>query len=159
MGLILVAAIAIGLFAAAFITKRRFGVLILALTAGIVLSNQLAPFTGEILTALDLNLPNIDGNDLAKGLLILTPTAVLLISGPKYGSRLLAGISALVFAIFATLLFVQPMLTSLSMSASVKNVLETALQNMVLITPIMIIIALLDVVGTKFARPHKKSKH
>ena len=97
MALTILVMILLGLFAIAFVTKRRFGVLGLGLTAGLVLSRELTSETASFLQYIDFPVGSLSYTALSTCLLILLPALVLLISGPKYQDKRLAAVGALMF--------------------------------------------------------------
>src|SRR5664279_826134 len=97
------------LFATAYFTKRRFGVLGLALSAGAMLSmlwvGDLTPIierAGVILIAPPLK-------SVVAVALILLPAAVLLVRGPSYHDPVHRVIGAIAFALLATALLLEPL--------------------------------------------------
>src|SRR5690554_4880900 len=101
----------IGTFLLSYLTKRRFGVLGLALAAGALISEHwagiLTPFLqqqGVVLVAPPLSI-------VVAIALTLLPTVILLFSGPAYGKALQRILGSLLFTILA-FTFVAPAIGS-----------------------------------------------
>lgn len=145
------------LFVIAFVTKRRFGVLGLALAAGAFISGlwvgDLTPIIAE--TGVQLIKPPLES--VVSAGLILLPAGLLLLSGPTYRPGASRILGALLFAVFAGVLLLEPLGSALvieGVGQSVYDVLTTYR------SPIItgcLIIALLDILGTK--TPKLPPKH
>ncbi|MCA9340803.1 MAG: hypothetical protein KDA17_07855 [Candidatus Saccharibacteria bacterium] len=117
MSIVLVVIIIIAvLFAITYITRRRFGVLGLALCAGYLLSSM---WTADVT-------PWIEGADfallapplssvVAATLVLLPPVLLLLFGGPTYNGPLLRLIGAAAFALLATSFLLDPLGSSLTL--------------------------------------------
>ena len=161
MTLLILLVIAVALFALAFFTRRRFGVLGLALTAGLVLSEQL---TGEVATFLklgDFPVEPLSHKSAAIVFLIIAPALVLLFSGPKYSDKRAAIIGSLMFAIFGTVLLLAPLSMSLPLSStSIAPMLSQIALHSPTIIAAGIIAAIADTMHAQGKKPFdKKSKH
>jgi len=147
------------LFALAYVTKRRFGVLGLALAAGSMLSglwaDKLTPLVREAGLVVD-NPPLITIVSVA---LVLLPAVVLLFSGPSYRDVPRRIIGALLFACLAFALLIEPLGSALVLQGQGKMVYDFFVQNQVYIVTVGLIIAILDLLSTHTSRAHKESKH
>lgn len=144
------------LFATAFFTKRRFGVLGLALAAGAMLSTlwvgDLTPIienAGVILVAPPLQ-------SVVSASLILLPAVLLLASGPTYKTMLQRVIGAAAFAVLATALLLEPLGLALVLDNVSKPVYEFFMQNRVIIITIGLILAIVDLLIVKTPKHHKE---
>lgn len=120
-----VAIILIALFVLAFITGRRFGLLGLGIAAGTLLAGQTMVGLEDLFMVFKQYLGGISPAQAATILLVLAPSLVLMLSGPKYHSfksRLLGAILYTAMAGFAILPFV---LSSLDIPSEVKNTITT----------------------------------
>lgn len=120
-----IAIILVALFVLAFITKRRFGLLGLGLAAGTLLAGQAATWLEDFFSMFSEYLGGVSPAVAATLLLILAPSLVLMLSGPKYHSlkgRLLGAILYTVMAGFAILPFV---LSSIDIPSDIKNIVTT----------------------------------
>ncbi len=146
------------LFATAYFTKRRFGVLGLALTAGGMLSSiwvgDLTPIierAGVILIAPPLK-------SVVAATLILLPAVILLFSGPVYRDPFHRIVGAVAFAMLATALLLEPLGSALVIEGPGKQVYEFFVHYKVLIITVSLILAIFDVLMTKTPR-HASPKH
>lgn len=146
------------LFLLAFYTKRRFGVLGLALAAGAMLSNlwavQLTPIVRS--TGLDIAAPPL--TTVVAVILVLLPALLLLTSGPTYHKKSEEIIGALLFATLALALLVEPLGSGLVLQGDSKNVYEWVMEHRVWIVTFGLIAALVDLLFAKTPR-YNKSKH
>lgn len=149
--------IVITLFVVAFIAKRRFGMLGLALAAGAMLSSlwveDLTPLVAR--TGLVLTAPPLESVVAAS--LILLPAIFLLTSGPAYKSLLQRCIGAALFALLATTLLLEPMGSAFIINDTGKQVYDFLVTHHVTIVTLCLIIAIFDVILTK--APKIPSKH
>lgn len=161
MALTILVMILLGLFAIAFVTKRRFGVLGLGLTAGLVLSRELTSETASFLQYIDFPVGSLSYTALSTCLLILLPALVLLISGPKYQDKRLAAVGALMFAIFGLTLLITPLGAFLVTSnPDLQPLLSSWALNGSAITTAAVIAAVVDMTHAQGkVLPGKKSKH
>ncbi len=105
---ILISVVALVLFATAFATKRRFGVLGLALAAGYVLSQLWEQVIPEAIDSLGIEFDVVSPVTLATLLVILLPSVVLFFGGPtcktargRLAGSLLYAVLAVVFSLGA----------------------------------------------------------
>lgn len=147
------------LFALAYFTKRRFGVLGLALAAGSMLSalwaEQLTPYVRDVGLVVD-NPPLITVVSVA---LVLLPAVILLFSGPSYSDKPRRITGALLFASLAFALLIEPLGSALVLQGQGKQIYDFFAQNQVYIVTIGLIIAIIDLLSTHTAKVHKPAKH
>lgn len=155
---VIFAILIVSLFATAYFTKRRFGVLGLALSAGAMLSTlwvgDLTPIierAGVILIAPPLK-------SVVAAALILLPAVVLLASGPVYRDLPHRIIGAIAFALLATALLLEPLGSALVIEGPGQQVYAFVVHNKVLIITATLILAILDVLMTKTPK-HYNQKH
>lgn len=148
----------VALFVTAFLTKRRFGVLGLALTAGAMMSElwvgELTPLieqSGVILIQPPLQ------SVVAAGL-ILAPAVFLLISGPTYHHLKHRIMGALFFAVLATTLLLDVFGAALIIEGVGKQVYDVLVEYRPMIVTVAIIVALFDLLGTKTPKHPKVAK-
>ncbi len=155
--LIIFLGVLIGLFAVAFVTKRRFGVLGLALAAGTFISSlwvgDLTPIIAE--TGVQLIKPPLES--VVSAALILLPAALLLLSGPTYRPGTSRTIGALLFAAFAGVLLLEPLGSALVIDGVGQTVYDTLTLYRNPIITACLIVALLDILATK--TPKAAPKH
>ena len=97
------------IFAAAFVSSRRFGPLALALAAGFLLAEWWSNWLGSILDGFGMELDWLPNGVIAVLLLLLAPLFALLASGPKYQKKHMKIISAAGIAFLAAALLVMPL--------------------------------------------------
>ena len=97
------------IFAAAFVSSRRFGPLALALAAGFLLAEWWSSWLGSILDGFGMELDWLPNGVIAVLLLLLAPLFALLASGPKYQKKHMKIISAAGIAFLAAALLVMPL--------------------------------------------------
>ena len=162
MGISLIFAIIfVILFGVAFISKRRFGALGLALIAGETLSqlwaDKLTPIVAE--AGVTINHPPL--SVIVASALVILPALLLLVSGPSYHHTHLRIIGAVLFALLATALLIEPLGNAFWLADQNKAVYDWLVANKVYIVTGGVIVALFDLVGAHTAKApsHKKSKH
>lgn len=147
------------LFILAFLTKRRFGVLGLALAAGSMLSNlwasTLTPIVAE--TGVEVNVPPLI--TLVSVALVLLPAVVLLFGGPSYKETTQRLIGAGLFAALAFALLIEPLGSALVLQGFGRDLYDFFFEYRVYIVTIGLIIALLDILATRTSKHHRKSAH
>lgn len=145
------------LFTLAFFTKRRFGVLGLALAAGAMLSDLWA----EKLTPLVENAGvQIMAPPLATVVavsLVLLPAVLLLASGPTYHRKSERLFGAFLFALLAIALLIEPLGSGLVLEGEGLTVYEYLYEYRVYIVTAGLVIALFDLLFTR--TPLRKRKH
>lgn len=147
------------LFGLAYITRRRFGVLGLALAAGSMLSGLWATELTPLLRGAGLTLDTPTLITMVSVALVLLPAVILLFSGPSYRDQLRRIGGALLFAALAFALLIEPLGTTLVLQGQGKQVYDFFADNKVYIVTIGLIIALVDLLGVHTSRRHKESKH
>jgi hypothetical protein len=95
------AAFLIALFAVSYFTKRRFGVLGLALAAGAVISQYWASTLTPLIKDQGIYLVNPPLAHLVAAALVLLPAVLLLFSGPTYSQKIQRIIGSALFAFLA----------------------------------------------------------
>lgn len=143
------------LFALSYFTRRRFGVLGLALAAGAMLSDlwaqQLTPVVRS--TGLEITAPPLA--TLVAVSLVLLPAILLLFSGPSYHNRMEQVIGAFLFSALATALLIEPLGSGLVLQGESKEVYDWFYANRVYIVTLGLIAALVDLLFAKTPRYKK----
>jgi hypothetical protein len=157
MSFLVIFLIIIGLlFTMAFITKRRFGVLGLALTAGAMLSTLWVGDLAPIIAGAGFVIVKPPLNSLVSAGLILSPALLLLSSGPTYKTMRQRVIGAAAFAILATSLLLEPLGSALVIEGVGRVVYEFFVKYHASIVTAGLVLALLDLLVTKTPRAHKE---
>lgn len=145
------------LFLLAFFTKRRFGVLGLALSAGAMLGNlwvgHLTPVIAE--AGVKLVAPPLHSVVLAG--LILAPALLLLFSGPTYKAKPWRIAGAAAFAVLAAALLLEPLGAALVIEGPGKQAYDIFVQYRVSIITACLGLALADLLMVKL--PKHIGKH
>jgi hypothetical protein len=143
------------LFGVAYFTRRRFGVLGLALCAGYLLSTmwtaQVTPFIRD--AGFEVVAPPL--SSLVAVALVLLPAVILLFSGPTYSRSEGRLIGAGAFALLATAFLLGPLGSSLSLDSNGQTVYHFLIENKSLIITAAIGYALFDILTL---RTPKRSK-
>lgn len=152
---IVVGIILVVLFLVAYVTKRRFGVLGLALTAGAMLSQlwakDVTPYVRD--AGLVLVAPPLE--TVVAAVLVLLPAVVLLFSGPKYEKGTLRIVGAAAFAVLASAFLLVPLGDALVMPADSQQVFDFLVTHRVWIVTAGIVFAVVDLL---MATNHKAKK-
>lgn len=145
------------LFLLAYFTKRRFGVLGLALAAGAMLSElwaeKLTPLVES--TGIQISAPPL-ATIVAVSLVVL-PALLLLASGPTYHKKSERLVGALFFALLAVALLIEPLGSGLVLEGDGQMVYTLLYENRVYIVTAGLVIALIDLLFAK--TPPGKGKH
>ena len=161
MTLVILLVLVLSLFAVAFVTKRRFGVLGLGLTAGLVLSQVLTKEMAGFLRYFDFPIGSLTHEAAGSALLILLPALVLLVSGPKYSDNRFAIAGSAAFAVFGAALLLMPLGPVLvTFDHSIQPMLSMIALNSPSITSAGVIAAVADMMHAQSGKPFgKKGKH
>jgi len=149
----------VALFVLSYLTKRRFGVLGLALCAGSLLSaswtSTLTPWVesqGVVFVSPPLSA-------VVSTLLILGPALLLLFSGPTYSSQVQRIAGAVAFSVLAFVFLLQPIGIAFVFDDSTSQVYNTVQQSSNLLIVLGILAALGDILITRTPHHSKKSSH
>ncbi len=153
--LIVVLVTVVILFALTFFTKRRFGVLGLALAAGFVLSGLWADTVTPLVTQAGLQVIAPPLNTIVATVLILAPAVLLLFSGPKYTAMSQRIIGAAAFALLALAFMVEPLESALVLEGDGKKYFDLLVVNRDYIITAGLIFALFDILTIKKPKPEK----
>ena len=158
VALIFIVVLAI-LFVLAFVTKRRFGVLGLALAAGAMLSSLWADTLTPIIERAGVMVDQPPLITLVSVALVLLPAVLLLFSGPCYHDMPMRFAGALCFAALALALLVEPLGSALVLTGDSKIVYDFFVANRVYIVTGGLVLALVDLLTTHTPGKRKYTKH
>mgnify|MGYP003608084609 CR=1 FL=1 len=155
MNIVIILLVIIGLlFALTYVTKRRYGVLGLALCAGSIMSamwtGQVTPFVEG--AGVELLAPPLSAVVAAS--LVLLPAILLLFSGPSYHRQWQRLVGAAAFALLATSFLLIPLGGALTLDGTGKTIYTILIDNRDLIITAAIAYALYDLLTLK--TPKKK---
>lgn len=153
-------ALAVVLFIAAFITKRRFGLLGLALAAGSILSGIWSYDAGILVGSTGVFPSGPLTTAATLSVIVLLPAIVLLFHGYAYKTMVGRIIGALLFTLLALAFLVEPLGYALPLTGAGVDVYQWLVQNKEAIIGISMVIAVIDLFFTKPAHlAQRKSKH
>lgn len=148
--------IVVVLFVTAFFTKRRFGVLGLALCAGSLLSVMWTADVTPLIQNAGVKLLSPPLTMVVAVALVLLPSIVLFFSGPKYSKLWQRIVGAAAFALLATSFLLVPLGTGLVLDDTTQEYYDFLVDNRSVIITAAIAYALLDILTLK--TPKHKDK-
>lgn len=154
---IVFAGLAILLFAGAFISKRRFGLLGLALTAGATLSTLWSYDAGLIVSGTGLLPDGVITQATTQSLVVLLPAILLLFHGYAYKNIISRIIGSLLFTVLALAFLIEPIGFALPLEGTGAQVYDTIRNYKDAIISVGVILAVVDLFFTKRAPSHDKS--
>jgi len=151
--------IAVVLFFAAFVTKRRFGLLGLALSAGSLLSGIWGYDIGLAASGFGVPLTPIT-TAITMSIIVLLPPAILLFHGYSYKNQIARIAGAVMFTLLALAFLIEPLGRVLMPTGFGSDVYNWLVTYRTLIIGAGLIFAVIDLFLTKPAHfSDKKSKH
>lgn len=157
--LIVIGVIFGALFLTAYLTKRRVGILGLALAAGSILAGLWAGDVTPIVAQAGVEIIRPPLSSLVATTLILLPPIILFFSGASVKGRVLRLVSSLVFAALAVALLLEPLDAALIVDATSKPIHELLIQYKPIVITSGLILSVLDLMlGKKLGR-EKASRH
>ena len=148
-----------GLFAVAFITKRRFGILGLALATGSILSDVWVHSAGTVVSTAGISLSPMIFNAISV-LIVVAPAGVLLFHIHKY--KTLAGriFGSVMFTILAMAFLLEPLGRLFVFQGFGSEAYNILVSNRLIIIGICLTVAIVDKFLSKSAgSSSKRSKH
>jgi len=153
------ALIVVLLFVSAFMARRRFGLLGLALAAGSLLSGIWAFDAGLIVGALGIP-SGVVSEAVVIMAIILLPAGVILFHGYTYKTLIGRVFGAGLFTLLAFAFLIEPLGRALDLSGSGANIFQWLVNNKTMIIGSGLILAVIDLFLTKpIQQPNKKPKH
>lgn len=154
---IVLAVLAVVLFAVAFISKRRFGLLGLALAAGATLSTLWSYDAGLVVSGLGLFPEGVITQAVTQSLVVLLPAILLLFHGYSYKNIIGRIVGSLLFTGLALAFLVEPISFALPLEGTGAEVYSTVRTYKDVIISVGIIIAVIDLFFTKPAHLAEKA--
>lgn len=155
--IIVFAAVAAILFVGAYMSRRRFGLLGLALTAGATLSSLWTYDAGLLVSSLGVVPEGVITQAVTQSLVVLLPALLLLFHGYSYKSKLSRLIGSLLFTVLALAFLVEPIGYALPLSGFGATVYETLKQYRAVIISVGVVLAVIDLFLTKPAHLAEKA--
>lgn len=146
---LILAGLAVALFIGAYITKRRFGLLGLALTAGATLSTIWDYDAGLLVSATGLVPPGSLTTAVTLSIITLLPAVVLLFHGYTYKEKFARAVGAALFALLAVAFLVEPLQYILTLEGQAAQVYNWVLAHRGAIISIGVVLAIIDLFFTK----------
>lgn len=159
MTLTVVVIAAITLFVLSFASKRRYGVLGLALCAGALLHETLSIPLSGILDAYEMQLYDLPNTVTASLLLILVPSLLLLLGGPRYDTKKQAVIGSLGYTALALLLCARPLIGVLDLDETSRNTAAAIISFDSILIAVAVALAVFDMVLVHRPRIGRPRKH
>ena len=157
---IVFAALAVVLFLGAYISKRRFGLLGLALTAGATLSTLWTYEAGLIVSSTGLIPEGVVTQAVTQSLVVLLPAILLLFHGYAYKNRVSRIAGSLLFTVLALAFLVGPIGYALPLEGVGAQVYGTLKTYKDAIISAGVVLAIVDLFFTKpvhlAEKTHKK---
>ncbi len=153
--------LALVLFAISFLSRRRFGLLGLALTAGATLSTIWSYDAGLLVSSTGLVPEGPITNAVAMSLVVLAPAIVLLFHGYAYKDLFSRIIGSLFFTILALAFLLVPIGFALPLQGATAYWYHQAVLYKDIVISIGVILAVVDLFFTKpahLAEKHSKKK-
>lgn len=150
--IIIFAVLAILLFFGAFISRRRFGLLGLALTAGATLSMTWSYYAGLMIASTGLVPAGPITTAAASAIVVLLPAIVLLFHGYTYKNMVSRIIGSLLFTALALAFLIEPLKAALVLTGSAADVYAMLDANKGIIISVGVVLAVIDLFFTKPAK-------
>lgn len=154
--IIVFSSVAVVLFAGAFLSKKRFGFLGLALTAGATVSTIWNYEAGLIVSSLGIVPEGVMTQAVVQSFIVLLPAILLLFHGQTYKRVLPRIVGSLLFAGLALAFLVEPIGYALPLEGHGATVYTTLKDYKDVIISAGVILAVGDLFITKPARPIEK---
>lgn len=147
-GVFILGGVLVVLWLLAYTSRRRFGVLGLALAAGALLG---LVWSGDVVGVVErsgFTTASISTAGMVSMALVLMPAGILLLSGPSYRTKKARAIGALLFAALATALIIEPLSSTLILNSESRTLFDTVVAYQAYIATVGVAVALLDILAT-----------
>ncbi|MFZ3010155.1 MAG: hypothetical protein WA030_04025 [Candidatus Microsaccharimonas sp.] len=156
--IIVLGILSIALFLGAFLSKRRFGLLGLALTAGATLSTIWSYDAGLVISSTGLVPNGPFTNAVSLSLIVLLPAIILLFHGYTYKENAARVIGSLFFTILALAFLIEPLRFALPLEGTGFDIYKWLTDYKEVIISVGVVIAIVDLFFTKPAKLAEKDK-
>lgn len=146
---VVVGFLALLLFAGAFISRRRFGLLGLALTAGATLSTLWSYEAGLVISSTGLVPDGPMTNAIALSLVVLLPALILLFHGYTYKDILSRILGSFLFTVLALAFLLEPLQFILPLEGQTADVYRLLNDNKGIVISVGVVLAIVDLFFTK----------
>ena len=151
--------IAAALFCAAFFSKRRFGLLGLALTAGATLSTLWSYDAGLIVSSTGLVPDGPITNAVSLAVVVLLPAILLLFHGYTYKNMFGRVIGSLLFTVLALAFLTEPIGSIFALSGVSQEVFNFIVSHKNTIISVGVVFAIIDLFFTKPPSKKERERH
>ena len=156
--LVVIGVLALLLFSGAFISKRRFGLLGLALTAGATLSTLWSYEAGLVLSSTGLVPAGPITNAVALSLVVLLPAIILLFHGYTYKGWIGRTIGSVLFTLLALAFLLDPLQFVLPLEGQSAQLYQLLNDNKGIVISVGVILAIVDLFFTKPAKNERDKR-
>lgn len=150
--------VALALFAVAYVSRRRFGILGLALAAGALLAGYMTKDLSRLIAQYGVPVEPLSTISAATIFLILLPSMVLFLKSPHYKKRNDAMVGAAEFTVMAMLLLLSPLSSSLPPDRLMQPFLNWVMTYQSGVLALMISLAIVDIWLIRPAPPPEELK-
>jgi len=147
--LLVVGVLALLLFAGAFISRRRFGLLGLALSAGATLSTLWSYEAGLVISSTGLVPAGPMTNAIALSLVVLLPALILLFHGYTYKDILSRILGSFLFTVLALAFLLEPLQFILPLEGQTADIYRLLNDNKGIVISVGVVLAIVDLFFTK----------
>lgn len=147
--ILILAGLLVALFVGAFISKRRFGLLGLALTAGATISTIWSDTAGMMIAATGLVPDGSVTEAVTLSLIVLLPAGLLLFHGYKYRNDFARTIGSFLFAVLALAFLIEPIGRILPLDTTGSEVYSQIVYYKNVIISLGVVLAVADIFITK----------
>lgn len=157
--IVILAVVIVMLFLGAYVTRRRFGVLGLALAAGYVLSVMWHDTLVQVAGSINVDTGPISPVTILTLLVILLPSVILLFGGPSYKTKRGRLLGSLFYAILAVVFSLGALEHTLVLMGEGKMVYDTIVEYQQYILTAALIVAILDIMHARTGKAKKEEHH
>ena len=147
--LLVVGVLALLLFAGAFISRRRFGLLGLALSAGATLSTLWSYEAGLVISSTGLVPAGPMTNAIALSRVVLLPALILLFHGYTYKDILSRILGSFLFTVLALAFLLEPLQFILPLEGQTADIYRLLNDNKGIVISVGVVLAIVDLFFTK----------
>ncbi len=149
--------IGITLFVLAYFSKRRFGLLGLALVAGTIVSSNWATSVTSMLQTQGVSLSFPPLSLVVAGFLIVLPAILLLLVGPTYHKKWQRLLGSALFALFATIFIIIMVNHEAPILIADITFVEFTVNTQAISLVLVVVLSLADIIASHL--PKKKKAH
>ncbi|RWZ78237.1 MAG: hypothetical protein EOT05_00520 [Candidatus Microsaccharimonas sossegonensis] len=157
--IVILLVLVLALFVGAFLSRRRFGVLGLGLSAGAIISPIWGDNASFVVSALGLVAEGPLVNAIALSAIILIPAVLFMFHGYTYKHLLGRVVGSLLFTLLAAAFLAGPIAAALTLTGPVGIVYQWIVMNRELIVSVGVALAIADFLVSRTVHKSEKKKH